>query len=147
MKDLLARIPRRRRRSGAVRSDGSTTPVAGIDPATATQASFRDRGGRPPRLRYLRRVRELGFRDLGGLVFDQHRFERPKEELVRGKLAALQAVDSELRALEVLLADPRPLHALREPGIAACVRCGALHGTDARYCPSCGVAVSGPRAV
>src|SRR3954468_18306815 len=147
MKDLLARIPRRRRRGGAVRTDGSTTPIAGVDAATTASPSFRERGRLRRRLRYLRRVRELGFRDLGGLVFDQHRFERPNEELVRGKLAALQAVDSELRALEVLLDDPRPIHELREPGIAACIRCGALHGTDARFCPSCGVAVSGPRAV
>ena len=147
MKDLLARIPRRRRRSGAVRTDGSTTPVAGVDPATTASPSFRDRGRLRRRLRYLRRVRELGFRDLGGLVFDQHRFNRPNEELVRGKLAALQGVDTELRALESLLDDPRPIHELREPGIAACVRCGALHGTDARFCPSCGVAISGPRAV
>ena len=81
-------------------------------------------------------MRELGFRDLGGLVFDQHRFNRPNEELVRGKLAALEAVDGELRALEAVLDDPRPITELREPGIAACVRCGALHGTDARFCPS-----------
>src|SRR5438067_10630855 len=156
MKDLLARIPRRRRRSGAVRGptafggvypDGSTTPIAGVEPATTASPSFRDRGRLRRRLRYLRRVRELGFRDLGGLVFDQHRFNRPNEELVRGKLGALQAVDGELRALEALLDDPRPIHELREPGITACVRCGALHGSDARFCPSCGVAVSGPRAV
>jgi hypothetical protein len=147
MKDLLARIQRRRRRSGAVRTDGSTTPVAGVDPATAAAPSFRDRGRLRRRLRYLRRVRELGFRDLGGLVFDQHRFNRPNEELVRAKLAALQAVDAELRALEVLLDDPRPIHELREPGVAACMRCGALHGTDARFCPSCGIQISGPRAV
>ena len=147
MKGLLARIPRRRRPGGAVRTDGSTTPIAGVDPAAATplEPSFRDRGRLRRRLRYLRRVRELGFRDLGGLVFDQHRFNRPKEELVRAKLAALQAVDGELRALEALLADPRPIHELHEPGIAACVRCGALHGSDARFCPSCGVAIAGPR--
>jgi hypothetical protein len=150
MKGLLARIPRLRRRQDPVRTDGPATPIAGVDPegTSAAQApSFRDRGRLRRRLRYLRRVRELGFRDLGGLVFDQHRFERPNEELVRGKLAALQAVDSELRALEVVLDDPRPIHELREPGIAACVRCGSLHGTDARFCPSCGVAVSGPHAV
>jgi len=158
MKGLLARVPRlprpprlprlpRRRR--AVRTDAGTTPIAGMDTAAAApgKPSFRDRGRLRRRLRYLRRVRELGFRDLGGLVFDQHRFNKPKEELVRGKLAALQAVDSELRALEVLLDDPRPIHELREPGITACIRCGALHGSDARFCPSCGVAVSGPRAV
>ena len=113
----------------------------------APAASFRTRGAMRRRLRYLRQARELGFRDLGGLVFDQHRFNRPNEELVRGKLAALQGVDTELRALESLLDDPRPIHELREPGIAACVRCGALHGTDARFCPSCGMAIGGPRAV
>jgi hypothetical protein len=151
MKGLLARIPRRRRPGGAVRTEGSTAPIAGVDPAAAMTAplkpSFRDRGRLRRRLRYLRRVRELGFRDLGGLVFDQHRFNRPNEELVRGKLGALQAVDGELRALEALLSDPRPIHELREPGIAACVRCGALHGSDARFCPSCGVPVSGPQAM
>jgi hypothetical protein len=147
MKDLLARIPRRRRRSGAVRTDGSTTPIAGLDPATATQPSFRDRGRLRRRLRYLRRVRELGFRDLGGLVFDQHRFNRPNEELVRGKLAALQAVDGELRALEAILDDGQSIHELREPGISACVRCGTLHGSDANFCPNCGAPISGPRAV
>src|SRR4051794_38543015 len=147
---LLARLPRRRRRSDAVRTEGSTTLIAGVDPVVATtplKPSFRDRGRLRRRLRYLRRVRELGFRDLGGLVFDQHRFNRPNEELVRGKLGALQAVDGELRALEALIDDVRPFHELREPGIAACVRCGALHGSDARFCPSCGVPVSGPRAV
>ncbi|MDX6656330.1 MAG: hypothetical protein QOH62_1123 [Solirubrobacteraceae bacterium] len=151
MKGLLARIPRRRRPGGAIRTEGSTAPIAGVDPAAAMTAplepSFRDRGRLRRRLRYLRRVRELGFRDLGGLVFDQHRFNRPNEELVRGKLGALQAVDIELRALEALLSDPRPIHELREPGIAACVRCGALHGSDARFCPSCGVPVSGPQAI
>jgi hypothetical protein len=151
MKGLLARIPRRRRPGGAVRTDGSTAPIAGVDPAAALTAplkpAFRERGRLRRRLRYLRRVRELGFRDLGGLVFDQHRFNRPNEELVRGKLAALQAVDGELRALEALLNDPRPIHELREPGISACTRCGALHGSDARFCPSCGVPVTGPQAI
>src|SRR5204863_1600562 len=97
---------------------------AGQEPVP-DRPSFRQRGRLRRRLRYLRRVRELGFRDLGGLVFDQHRFNRPNEELVGGKLAALRAVDTELRALEVRLDDPRPIHELREPGIAACVRCGA----------------------
>jgi hypothetical protein len=149
MKGLLARVPRLPRRRRAVRTDGSTTPIAGVDPASATplSPSFRDRGRLRRRLRYLRRVRELGFRDLGGLVFDQHRFNRPNEELVRGKLAALQAVDTELRALEALLDDPRPIHELREPGISACVRCGTLHGSDAHFCPTCGLPISGPRAV
>jgi hypothetical protein len=118
---------------------------AGQDPAPGTP-SFRHRGRLRRRLRYLRRVRELGFRDLGGLVFDQHRFSQANEELVRGKVDALAAVDRELRALELALGDRRPITELREPGVSVCPRCGGLHGSDARYCPSCGVAFHGPLA-
>jgi len=119
---------------------------AGQEPIPASP-SFRQRGRLRRRLRYLRRVRELGFRDLGGLVFDQHRFSQVNDALVRGKLAALGAVDAELRALEIALDDRRSLTELREPGISVCSRCGALHGSEARFCPSCGTPVRGPRAI
>jgi hypothetical protein len=113
----------------------------------ARRTGFRDRGRLRRRLRYLRRVRELGFRDLGGLVFDLHRFHRQGDELVRGKLNALEQVDAELRAIERALDERRDFIELREPGIAACPRCGALHGSEAHFCPSCGVPFSGPRAL
>jgi hypothetical protein len=119
---------------------------AGQDPAPG-RPSFHQRGRLRRRLRYLRRVRELGFRDLGGLVFDQHRFSQANEELVRSKVNALAAVDHELRALERALDDPRPITELREPGISVCPRCGGLHGSEARYCPSCGVEFRGPLAI
>jgi hypothetical protein len=119
---------------------------AGQDPVP-DHPSFRHRGRLRRRLRYLRRIRELGFRDLGGLVFDQHRFSQANEELVRGKVNALTAVDQELRALERALDDRRPITELREPGISVCPRCGGLHGSEARYCPSCGVAFRGPLAI
>jgi hypothetical protein len=123
-----------------------TNAPAGQDPAPGSP-SFRNRGRLRRRLRYLRRVRELGFRDLGGLVFDQHRFSQVNEELVRGKVNALAAVDQELRTLEHALADRRPITELREPGISVCPRCGGLHGSEARYCPACGVAFHGPLAI
>src|SRR4029450_2873855 len=87
------------------------------------------------------------FRDLGGLVFDQHRFSQVNEALVHGKLSALATVDGELRALEHVLAARRSLTELREPGVSVCSRCGALHGSEARFCPSCGTPVHGPRAI
>ena len=122
---------------------------AGLAPedVAPTRPSFRDRGRLRRRLRYLRRVRELGFRDLGGLVFDLHRFGRRNDELVLGKLAALDAVDRELRAIERVLDERRDIIELREPGVAACPRCGALHGSDARFCPQCGTQFSGPLAM
>ena len=160
MKRLLPRPPRRRAKQpqvteGATGTDVQPTEVrpavpAGAepaDPAAPPQPSFRNRGRLRRRLRFLRRVRELGFRDLGGLVFDQHKFNRPNEDLVRGKVAALAAVDSELRALEEALSERRDITELREPGITACPRCGTLHGSDARFCPSCGLALTGARTI
>ncbi|WCB95593.1 hypothetical protein DSM104299_04342 [Baekduia alba] len=122
---------------------------AGLAPedVAPSRPSFRDRGRLRRRLRYLRRVRELGFRDLGGLAFDLHRFARRNDELVLGKLAALDAVDRELRAIERVLDERRDIVELREPGVAACPRCGALHGSDARFCPQCGTQFSGPLAM
>jgi hypothetical protein len=160
MKRLLPRPPRRRARraqetEGQTASEAQPTAVgpavpAGAepaDPAAPPQPTFRNRGRLRRRMRFLRRVRELGYRDLGGLVFDQHRFNRPSEDLVRAKVAALAAVDSELRALEDALRDKRDITELREPGVSACPRCGTLHGSDANFCPSCGLALRGARAL
>lgn len=108
--------------------------------------SFRHRGRVRRRLRYLRRVRELAFRDLGGLTFDLHRFGRDGSALVAGKLEALSSVDAELRTLQSALDDHREYVVLREPGVAACPACAALHGSEAHFCPHCGLALSGRRA-
>jgi zinc-ribbon domain len=159
MKRLLPRPPRRRAQGSAGEAPGAAeaqpTDVrpavpAGAetaDPSAPPKPTFRNRGRLRRRLRFLRRVRELGYRDLGGLVFDQHRFSRPNEELVRGKVAALASVDAELRALEGALGERRDIVELREPGISACPRCGTLHASDARFCPSCGLALSGARTI
>ncbi len=122
-----------------------------VDPgavaAVPTRPGFRERGRMRRRLRFLREVRELGFRDLGGLVFDQHRFQRPNEALVHGKVEAIDAVDREIRAIEAVLGNQLPYAELFIPGVSACQRCGALHGSDARYCPNCGLAFTGPRTI
>ncbi|HEY6759848.1 MAG TPA: zinc ribbon domain-containing protein [Baekduia sp.] len=161
MKGPLRRISLRRRPAEPGPLESQPTMVAppqappaeplpaGLAPedVAPTRASFRDRGRLRRRLRYLRSVRELGFRDLGGLAFDLHRFQRRNDDLVLGKLAALDAVDRELRAIERVLDERRDIIELREPGVAACPRCGALHGSDARFCPQCGTQFSGPLAM
>jgi len=118
----------------------------GASPA-APAPSFKDRSRLRRRLRFLRRTRELGFRDVGGLIFDMRRFARNRPDLLDAKLDALLAVDHELRALERILDDRRSIHELREPGISACPRCGALHSSDSNFCPQCGLQISGPRAM
>lgn len=104
---------------------------------------FRERTRMRRRLRYLRRLRELAFRDLGGLVFDLHRFGRDRTDLVGAKIEALGTIDRELRALQDALDDRREFTDLREVGIAACPRCGTLHDTDANFCPGCGTTLRG----
>jgi hypothetical protein len=161
MKGPFRRIRFRRRPSAEAPQETQATVVAPPEAGAMTQPlpagvtpqdvapirpTFRNRGRLRRRLRYLRRVRELGFRDLGGLVFDLHRFGRRADELVLGKLAALRTVDHEMRALERALDQHRDIIELREPGIAACARCGALHGSEARFCPACGTPVEGPLA-
>ncbi|MDX6680869.1 MAG: hypothetical protein QOG94_908 [Solirubrobacteraceae bacterium] len=125
---------------------GDGAPVAEVV-ETAGTASFRDRGRLRRRLRYLRRARELAFRDVGGLIFDMRRFERDRPDLVEAKLGALAAVDHELRALERVLDDRRPIHELREPGLSSCPRCGALHASEDHFCPRCGLQIGGPQAM
>jgi hypothetical protein len=126
--------------------DGTTTDSA--DAAEAPEMApadarprFRERTRMRRRLRYLRRIRELAFRDLGGLVFDLHRFRRERGDLVQGKLQALAEIDRELRTLENALRDHREYTDLREAGIAACPRCGTIHDTGANFCPGCGTAL------
>jgi hypothetical protein len=120
-------------------------PHSAVAIPPSSKASFRDRGKLRRRLRFLRRTRELAYRDIGGLIFDMRRFNRSRQDLLDAKLGALGAVDQELRALERALDDRRPIHELREPGISSCARCGALHDSEANFCPHCGLQLGGAR--
>jgi hypothetical protein len=120
-----------------VQSDGApeqSTP--------AEQPGFGSRGRARRRARFLRRARELAYRDLGGLVFNLHRFGQRNDALVLAKLGTLTRIDSELRAIEDVLRERRPLTVLREAGITACPRCAAIHGSEDRFCPNCGFSVA-----
>ncbi|MCL2770604.1 MAG: hypothetical protein FWD42_10950 [Solirubrobacterales bacterium] len=103
---------------------------------------FGERGRMRRRARFLRKARELAYRDLGGLVYDLHRFGQRNDAVVLAKLATLGHIDAELRALEQALHEIRPVTVLREVGIAACPRCAAIHGHEDRFCPGCGLAFS-----
>jgi hypothetical protein len=126
----------------------ATTPApeglpAGADPEPEQALGFAERARARRRLRFLRRARELGYRDLGGLVFDLHRYNRERNDLVAAKVHTLSVMDQELRALEVLLKQRRAVTVLHEPGIVACPRCAAIHGTEINFCPNCGLPTGG----
>jgi hypothetical protein len=124
-----------------------TSPATGDAAAADAQAAveqpgFGSRGRRRRRARFLRKARELAYRDLGGLVFSLHRFGQRNDSLVLAKLATLSRIDAELRALEDSLGERQPVTVLREAGITACPRCAAIHSGEDRFCPSCGLSMS-----
>jgi hypothetical protein len=109
--------------------------------AESTRPGFGARGRMRRRLRFLRKARELAYRDLGGLVYEMQRLGERHDELAAAKLATLAAIDTELRALQEILDDHRPVTVLREAGIAACPRCAAIHGSEDHFCPACGLSM------
>ena len=113
--------------------------VSGVVEPIVPPASIRERGKLRRRIRYLRKLRELQLRDLGGFALEQRRLGRERPDLMAAKLQAASETDRELRALERTLSERRPLRELREPGIGgACRACGTVHGSSDRYCAWCG---------
>jgi hypothetical protein len=126
--------------AGAPQAQTPGAPEGPASGARQEQPGFGERGRLRRRARFLRKARELAYRDLGGLVFDLHRFGQRNDPIVMSKLATLRQIDTELRALEDALRERRGVTVLREVGIAACPRCAAIHGSDDRFCPGCGLA-------
>jgi hypothetical protein len=118
------------------------SPAGAEVPPEPRAPGFRERGRMRRRARFLRKTRELAYRDLGGLVFEMHRMNQRSDELVAAKLAVLDSLDRELRAVEAALESRDPFTVLREAGIAACPRCAAIHGSADRFCPVCGLPMS-----
>lgn len=110
------------------------------EPIAPSAPGFGERGRMRRRARFLRKARELAYRDLGGLVYDLHRFGQRNDQVVLAKLSTLGHIDTELRALERALREFKPVTVLHEVGVAACPRCAALHGNEDRFCPGCGLA-------
>jgi len=90
-----------------------TTALSPVETPAVPAATWRVRGRLRRRARYLRAKREIALRDLGGLVFDLHRFGRERADLVNAKLESLSALDR-------------------------CASCGELMASDARFCSRCG---------
>jgi hypothetical protein len=112
-----------------------------IDRSDIGHPGFGERGRMRRRVRFLRKARELAYRDLGGLVFNLHRFAQRNDALVMAKLDTLGHIDAELRTLDAALQERRPVTVLREAGITACARCAAIHSSGDHYCPNCGLSL------
>jgi hypothetical protein len=142
--------------SGTTPTDAPAEPTQGPSPAppappaapapagsngSAPSPGFQPRGRARRRARFLRKARELAYRDLGGLVFNLHRFGQRNDALVLAKLNTVGQIDSELRSIEAALGERRPITVLREAGITACARCAAIHSSEDNFCPSCGLSM------
>jgi hypothetical protein len=131
--------------SGTTHTDAQAPPQQQELPAdTGTppeSLGFHSRGRARRRARFLRKARELAYRDLGGLVFNLHRFGQRNDALVLAKLTTLEQIDGELRAIESTLGERQSITVLREAGITACPRCAAIHGSEDSFCPNCGLSM------
>jgi hypothetical protein len=128
--------------AGATEQPSSDLP-AGVDPGRlAAVPSSARRGQLRRRLRYLRAVREVLLRDIGGFYYEAQRAEdgvEPHRALLDAKAGRLARLDEEVRDLESRLGETRGTTLLREPGLGGtCPHCGELHASDARFCSRCG---------
>ena len=129
--------------SGPIPNDAAAAvDTSTSEPTPSGPPGFGARGRVRRRARFLRKARELAYRDLGGLVFSLHHFGQRNDTLVLAKLATLSRIDAELRALEASLSERQPLTVLRDAGITACPRCAAIHSGEDRFCPNCGLPMS-----
>ena len=124
---------------------------AGLDPAELESRPGEgvQRGRLRRRVRYLRHVREVLLRDLGGFFYEVHRTaggvqHSGHREILERKAARLAGVDQELRELEKRLGEPHAAETVvREPGVGGtCPNCDELHSSDADWCWHCGTPLS-----
>jgi hypothetical protein len=121
-------------------------PAPQLDSTEIPVPNLRERGRIRRRARYLRRLREVHLRDIGGFMVELNRFQRDRPDLVAAKIEGAAQIDRELRALQLALASEQPLRELREAGIGgACENCGAVHGSGDRFCAACGRPLQGPQ--
>jgi hypothetical protein len=114
--------------------------IAVPDPSAApADPGFLERSRMRRRARYLRRLREIQMRDIGGFAIELYRYGRDRPEIVRSKIESATLTERELRAIQRALDGRVPLRELRVPGIGgACASCGSVHGSQDRFCANCG---------
>ena len=115
------------------RDDSPPAPRPPVAPGSGKRGRMRRRA------RYLRALREIQLRDIGGFALELHRFGAQRPELLDAKVRGAAVTDAELRALDRALGEGATIRELREAGIGgACDNCGAVHGSTDRFCATCG---------
>jgi hypothetical protein len=136
---MLEPVPEADLYSTALEREEAMSGLVEEPPDAAAAPALRERGQMRRRVRYLRKLRELQLRDLGGFLVEQARLGRENARVVQAKLQTAVATDRELRGLEKALQERRPLREVREPGVGgACSACGTVYGSGDRYCSWCG---------
>ena len=119
-----ARIEAERAREEELKRRRRDLP-AGLDAAELEAVPGEDsrRGQARRRIRYLRRVREVLLRDLGGFAYEVHRTAGGREhgghrDILERKAGRLAEIDAELKQLEARAGQPHRVETVvREPGI------------------------------
>ena len=143
MRLSLTRLRQRAAEAADEAAAGSSVPAGADSESRGRQGpSARERGAMRRRARQLRRRREALLLELGALVFEMHRRDRLEPDLIDRKADEIRLVDDEERGLTEALGGRSRLVEVVAAGITgACPSCGALVGTDARFCQSCGTPV------
>ena len=96
----------------------------------------------PSRLRRERRAllryREQRIRDLGGLMLEMYRQDQFRQDVVHEQAGEIVAIEERVREVDRLLA----ARAGRSERSVRCGRCGTPLYDGARFCPSCGQALT-----
>jgi hypothetical protein len=129
-------------------SDRARQAAAGGDPPAGREAppppavagpGAVERGTMRRRLRRARRLRIALLTELGALVMEMRRQGREDPALVDRKAREALALDAEVTGLSRALGTGQTVDQVVAAGIAgSCRACGALLGTDDRFCARCG---------
>ena len=122
---------------------GSPEP-AGQEPPSAgapARPGARERAAMRRRIRKASRTRDALTRELGQLFVEMERLARRNDELLARKAQEIAALDEEVHGLRTALGERQTLERVVATGIAgSCSGCGALLGTEDRFCSRCGKA-------
>jgi hypothetical protein len=135
MASLLDRFRQPRAEEPAAGGEATPPPA----PAPRRRPALPSPGRLRRERRNLLRIREQLIRDIGGLVLEMYRQDRFRQDLIYEHAAEIVVLEERLREMDELLAAASNR---RGAAGARCEQCGTPLYSGARFCPSCGRAVT-----